>query len=118
MESKRQRGRQGEREGWGGGGGGLSALQAVLLVHSLPMKSRKKGKKKRKKKKRLSRDVYILLPLSQSSLVHDVTKTDCWAQNGSSHGHIFATFKRRFLTNRNRNRLGKKCVSFIFIYYV
>ena len=29
--------------------------------------------------------------------------TDCWAQNGGTHGRVFATFKRRFLTNRTRD---------------
>ena len=27
------------------------------------------------------------------------TTTDCWAQNGSTHGRVLATFKRRFLSN-------------------
>ena len=30
---------------------------------------------------------------TQSILVYDVTDTDCWAQNGSTHGHHFKTFK-------------------------
>ena len=29
----------------------------------------------------------------QSSLAYDVTDTDCWAQNGSTHGRHFKTFK-------------------------
>ena len=30
---------------------------------------------------------------TQSILVYDVTDTDCWARNGSTHGHHFKTFK-------------------------
>ena len=47
-----------------------------------------------------------------SGLVHDVTDTDCWAQNGSTHKHIFATFKCRVLTNRARNGVknGYMCI--------
>ena len=30
---------------------------------------------------------------THSGFVHDVTDTDCWAQNGSTHGHVSATFK-------------------------
>ncbi len=30
-----------------------------------------------------------------ASFVYDVTDTDCWAQNGSSHGRVIATFERR-----------------------
>ena len=31
-------------------------------------------------------------------LVHDVTDTDCWPQYGSTHGYVFAIFKK-FGTN-------------------
>ena len=29
---------------------------------------------------------------------HDVTDTDSWAQNGSTHSRVFATLKRQFVT--------------------
>ena len=38
-----------------------------------------------------------------SHLVHEVTDTNRWAQNSSSHGYVFATFKHQLLTNRMRN---------------
>ena len=42
-------------------------------------------------------------------LVHDVTGTDCWAQNGLTCCRIFATFKRRGLASRiiNRTKTGQ-----------
>lgn len=39
----------------------------------------------------------------RSRLVHEVTDTNCWAQNSSSHGYVFTTFKHQLLTNRMRN---------------
>ena len=39
---------------------------------------------------------------------------------GHSHGHVFATFKRRFLTNGTRNRgggWGDTVYIFIYLYY-
>ena len=45
-----------------------------------------------------------------SRLVHDVIDTECWAQNVSTHDHVFATFKRRFLTNGTRNGVKNCCV--------
>ena len=40
---------------------------------------------------------------AHAGLVYDVTDTDCWVQNGRTHGHVFITFKHLFLTNRNGN---------------
>ena len=37
-------------------------------------------------------------------IVYDVTKTDCWAQNGGTHGRGFATFTCRFVENVTRKR--------------
>ena len=42
---------------------------------------------------------------THTSLVYDVTNTDCRAQNGCTHGRVFAIFKRRCLTNAKRKRL-------------
>ena len=36
---------------------------------------------------------------AHSGLVHEGAATNCWAQNGDTHGHISETFKRRLLTN-------------------
>lgn len=33
--------------------------------------------------------------------------SDCWAENGSTEGHIFVTVKHHFLTGRNRNQCEK-----------
>ena len=48
---------------------------------------------------------------AHSDLVHYVTDTHCWAQNGSTHGRVFAASKRRFLTNWIRNRVKSCCLS-------
>ena len=63
-----------------------------MLIRSLHMRSRKK----------LTCDVIDTIA-TYVDPVHDVTGTDCWAQNGSTHGHVFAALKRSFLTNRTRN---------------
>ena len=34
--------------------------------------------------------------------VCDVTDTDCWAQNGSTHGRVFMSFKRQFFNKQNQ----------------
>ena len=62
-----------------------------MLVRSFQMKSRKG----------LVRDVFDTFA-TRSGLVYDVTDTDCWTQNGSTHDRVAATAKRRFLTNRIR----------------
>ena len=38
-------------------------------------------------------------------LVRDVTDTDGWAQNGSTHSHVFTSFESQFWTNRARNQV-------------
>ena len=57
-----------------------------MLVRSLPTKSRK----------RLVRDVFDTFA-THARLVYDVTDTDYWAQNGSTHGRVLATFKHQSL---------------------
>lgn len=39
---------------------------------------------------------YEITIATYAGLVYEIT-TDCWAQNGSTHGRVLATFKRRFL---------------------
>ena len=58
---------------------------AAILFRSLP-------EKRRKRLSSAEFDIFV----SHSGLVHDVTDTDRWAHNGSTHGRVFATFKRRF----------------------
>ena len=65
-----------------------TTLSAAILVRSLLMKSRK----------RLAHDV-INISVTRAGLFHVVTDTDCRTQNDSAYGSVFATFKRRFLTN-------------------
>ena len=50
------------------------------------------------KRKRLIRDVFYTFATPAGPLC-DVTDTDCWAQNGSTHGSILPTFRRGFLSN-------------------
>ena len=64
-----------------------------MLVRSLTMKNRK----------RLAHNVPDTFG-THTGFVYDVTVTDCWAQNGSTHGRVFATFRLRFSANRTRNR--------------
>ena len=42
----------------------------------------------------MDRDVFDTVA-SRVSLVRDVLDTNCSAQNGSGHGHVFETFKRQ-----------------------
>ena len=53
-----------------------------MLFHSLPMESRK----------RLTHDVFHDVA-THSGVVRDVTATDSWAQDGSTHGRLLANFK-------------------------
>ena len=51
---------------------------------------------------------------THSSPVYDVTDTDSWAENGSAQGRVFAIFKPRFSTNKQRQNSSEKlkfCVS-------
>ena len=45
---------------------------------------------------------------THSSPVYDVTDTDSWAQNGSAQGRVFAIFKPRFSTNKQRQNSSEK----------
>ena len=58
---------------------------AAMLVCSWPTKSRK----------RLAHNVFDAFA-TQARLVHDISDKDCWAQNSSICGHVFATFKPIF----------------------
>ena len=46
---------------------------------------------------------YLIRFAPYSGLIDGVTATECWVQGGSTAGRIFATFKRRFVTNRFRS---------------
>ena len=43
--------------------------------------------------------LFMKVLTAHSGLVHEGAATNCWAQNGDTHGHISETFKRRLLTN-------------------
>ena len=62
---------------------------AVILVHSLPMKSRKR----------------LACVIIDTSDTHDITDTDRQTQNGSAHSHVFMTFKHWFLTSQTLDRV-------------
>ena len=77
--------------------------RVVMMVRSLPTK----------KRKNLSHDVFDTLATHAGS-VHDVKDTDCWAQNGSAHGRVFANFERRLLKNKTINQAKNCCVSIFY----
>ena len=50
---------------------------------------------------------------------YDVIGTDCWAQTGSTHGHVFQTFKgRNLITHGTRNRVKKTAVCISTFYFI
>ena len=49
---------------------------------------------------------YLIFSAPPTGRVNDVINTDCWAQNDSTHGRVFVTFKRRFLTSSTRNQVN------------
>ena len=62
----------------------VSAPQAAaMVVRSLPVNIIE----------RLARDAFDTYA-THAGLGYDVTETDCRAQNGSTHGRVFATLKR------------------------
>ena len=65
-----------------------------MLVLSLRMKN----------KKGLAPDLFDTVVI-HSSLVSDVTGTDFWAHNGSTHDHVFATFECQILTRFSIEKL-------------
>ena len=62
------------------------------FTQSLPMKSRE----------RWFCDVFDTLA-THAGLVHDTIDTNCWAQNGSTHGHVFTAFEHRFWSSRKED---------------
>ena len=69
----------------------------------------------KKQEKVGSSRVWYFRHIIMLAFVHDVTDTDCWAQNGSTHGRVFTTLKRRFLTNRRRNCIKTCGVYILFL---
>lgn len=59
---------------------------------------------------------FHLLCLTDVGLLHDVTESDCWPQNGSIQGHIFVTFKHQSLTKGTTN-LSEKLMHSHFSFY-
>ena len=51
-----------------------------------------------KEQKRQVHDV-VYISATSAGLVHDVTDTNCLAQNGDTHDRVFMTFKYQLLTN-------------------
>ena len=54
---------------------------------------------------------------THSGRVYDVTDTSCWAQNGGTHGRIFANFQRRIFEKKNW-KSGEKTTVFIFLSFL
>lgn len=64
--------------------------------------------------KRLARDGFHIFAM-HAGLVYDIPDTDCWAQNGSAHAHVLATFKLPFVRNRTRHWVQKMVSIFYFL---
>ena len=52
---------------------------------------------------------------TNAAFVHDVTDTNHWAQYGSTHGRVLATFNVDFMANRTRDRV-KLCCALVFYF--
>ena len=77
---------------------GIWAPQPLVSIRSLAMKNKKK----------LAPEVCHTFA-KHSYLVHDVTDTVCWTQNGGIHGRVFATFKIRVSINNQDKYIQWKC---------
>ena len=97
------------------GGFGMYFMLFMLLreepcwfTQSLPMKSRE----------RWFCDVFDTLA-THAGHVHDIIDTNCWAQNGSTHGHVFTAFEHRFWSSCNeaRSQVDSCCLYFFFYSY-
>ena len=80
----------------------------AVLVHSLSRKSREG----------LAHDVFDPFP-THASPICNVTDTDCWTQNGSTHVHVFflQISNVDFLTNKSGNQLKNTAFIFLFFYF-
>ena len=56
---------------------------------------------------------YFILFVSYAGLVHHVTDVDCWAQNGSTHGRVLATFKRRSTSLLKKEKSSDEIAVFV-----
>ena len=66
----------------------------------------------------LTRDVFNNFATHYSDLVRDVTDADCWVQNGSTHGRVFATLKRRvFIKRANEIQSTTNCWVPIYVLF-
>ena len=79
----------------------LSSLGSSMLICFLSMK-------------RQARDIFDTLT-THADLIY-VTDADCWAQNGSTQSHVFATFKHQF--NKQDEKLSKKPCWVHFLLYI
>ena len=52
---------------------------------------------------------------TQSSLVHDISGTDCWEQNGSTHSCVFVTLKCRGFNKWDLKLSEKNALLFVFV---
>ena len=76
----------------------------AMLVCSLPMKSRK----------RQARDVFDIFSHTwYTSLVQDITDSDCWPQNGSTHGHNYCHNFQTSIFNKEDEKSRQNCCVYI-----
>ena len=92
------------------GGFGMYFMLFILLreepcwfTQSLPMKSRE----------RWFCDVFDTLA-THAGLVHDIIDSNCWAQNGSTHGHVFTAFKHKFWSSHKEDKKSSGLLLFVF----
>ena len=66
----------------------------------------------------IQRRTWVTASTSIAELEVDVSYTECWAQNGSTHVRVFATFKDRCLAKRTRNASETLLCDCILVLYV
>ena len=76
---------------------------AAMLLYSLLKKGRT----------RLAHSIFSTLA-THTGLVQDITHTDCWAQNGTTHSHVFTTFSCWFSAKRTQNRVKNSSKTIIY----
>ena len=76
-----------------------AARGVAMSVHSLLNEEQKKVGSR-----------YVWYLATHFGPVHDITEADCWAQNGSTHGHVFATFKCWFFLQTGAEMEWKRSV--------
>ena len=84
----------------------IRTLGTAILVCSLPMKS---------KKRQLVMYLIFFPTLDHTSLVQDITDSDCWPQkfNGSTHGHNYCPNFQTSLFNKENEKSRQNCCVYV-----